>query len=199
MSSLAYDKTTYATNFLYTYDHTGRLLTTTMSINGSSPIVTSNLEYDNLGKLIAENRNGNEMLRTSYAYNIRQWTKSITGNLFSEQLFYNDSHNGNTPQYCGNISAMDWSTGDASNKTRGYVFKYDGLSRLKAANYLEKGSKNDNYSASYSYDWMGNIEWLTRNGMLDDKSYGKIFCKKPTSYTKCSESLVFIGILSSVG
>ena len=30
------------------------------------------------------------------------------------------------------------------------------------------------YSTSYSYDLMGNMESLTRNGLLDDKSYGKI-------------------------
>ena len=167
-------KNTYAMDFLYTYDHTGRPLTTSLSINGSSPILISNLEYDDLGRLVANNRNGKEKLRTCYTYNIRQWTKSITGDLFSEQLFYNDSHNGNATQYGGNISAMDWRAGGIDGKTRGYVFSCDKLNRLKTATYLEDESKSDNYSTSYSYDLMGNIETLTRNGLLDDKSYGKI-------------------------
>ena len=46
--------------------------------------------------------------------------------------------------------------------------------RITSADYYENGKKSDNYSTSYSYDLMGNIESLTRNGLLDDKSYGKM-------------------------
>ena len=167
-------KSDFTTDLAYTYDHAGRLLTTTMSVNNGTPTVISNREYDELGRLVAENRNGNEKLRTTYGYNIRQWTKSIGGKLFNESLFYNESHNGATGLYNGNISAMDWSTGDNTSKTRGYGFDYDNLARLTSANYYENGKKSDNYSTSYNYDLMGNIEALTRNGLLDDKSYGKM-------------------------
>ncbi len=167
-------KGSYVTDMSYTFDHTGRPLTTTMAINGGTPTVISSLEYDNLGRLIADARNGNKKLRTGYAYNIRQWTKSITGSLFSEQLFYNESHNGSVPLYGGDISAMDWSTGDASGKTRGYVFGYDGLNRLKSASYLENGDKSGNYSTTYSYDLMDNMQAMVKNGLLDERSYGRI-------------------------
>ena len=69
---------------------------------------------------------------------------------------------------------MDWSTDDNTSKTRGYSFNYDNLPRLTSANYYENGKKSDSYSTSYSYDLMDNIESLTKNGLLDDKSYGKI-------------------------
>ena len=164
----------FTTDLAYTYDHAGRLLTTTMSVNNSAPTTISSMEYDELGRLVAENRNGNEKLRTTYSYNIRQWTKNIGGKLFNESLFYNESHNGVNGLYNGNISSVDWSAGDNESKERGYGFCYDKLSRLTAANYYEDGKKNGNYSTSYSYDLMGNIESLTRNGLLDDKSYGKI-------------------------
>ncbi len=167
-------KSDFTTDLAYTYDHAGRLFTTTMSINNGTPTTISNMEYDELGRLVAENRNGNEKLRTTYGYNIRQWTNSIDGKLFNESLFYNESYNGATGLYNGNISAMDWNTGDNASKTRGYGFNYDNLSRLTSANYYENGKKSDNYSTLYSYDLMGNIETLTRNGLLDDKSYGKM-------------------------
>ena len=167
-------KSDLTTDLAYTYDHAGRLLTTTMSVNNGSPTTISNMEYDELGRLVAENRNGNEKLRTTYGYNIRQWTKNIGGKLFNESLFYNESHNGSTPLYNGNISSMDWSTSDNNGKTRGYGFDYDKLSRLTSASYYENGKKSDNYSTLYSYDLMGNIETLTRNGLLDDKNYGKM-------------------------
>lgn len=35
----------------------------------------SNLEYDKLGKMVAEKRNGNGKLKSTYAYNIRDWQK----------------------------------------------------------------------------------------------------------------------------
>ena len=127
-----------------------------------------------MGRLVAENRNGNDKLRTTYGYNIRQWAKSIAGELFNESLYYDEGHNGAAGLYNGNISSMDWGTEDYSWKTRGYGFSYDNLSRLTAANYYEDDKKSDHYSTSYSYDLMGNMLTMSKQGLLDDKSYGKI-------------------------
>ena len=167
-------KPAFTTDHAYTYDHAGRLLKTTLSINDGSPVTISDMEYDELGRLTAENRNGNDKLRTIYSYNIRQWTKSIAGELFNESLYYDEGHNGATGLYNGNISSMDWGTGDYYWKTRGYGFCYDNLSRLTAASYYEDGKKSDHYSTSYSYDLMGNMQTMTKQGLLDDKSYGRI-------------------------
>ncbi len=167
-------KNSYATDLAYTYDYSGRLLKTTLSINNCTPMTISNLEYDELGRLIAEKRNGNGKLRTTYDYNIRQWTTAIKGNLFGENLYYDAAHNGATELYSGNISSMDWSTGDNIGKVRGYGFNYDELERLNSATYYEDGKKNDNYSTSYCYDLMGNTQSMTKQGLLDDKTYGKM-------------------------
>lgn len=161
----------YVIDVAHTYDHIGRLRKTTMSINSSKPVTISDLEYDELGRLTAEKRNGNEKLKTTYAYNIRQWIEVIGGKLFNESLYYDNSHNGSDPLYGGDISAIDWNIADT---TRGYGFAYDKLQQLVSANYYEDGKKSDHYSTIYSYDLMGNMQTLVKYGLLDDKSYGKI-------------------------
>lgn len=74
------------------------------------------------------------------------------------------------------ISAIDWSVADESDTygKRGYIFSYDGMSRLTAAGYLENGKRNDHFSTSYKYDFMGNILSLRREGLLNSGNYGTI-------------------------
>lgn len=131
-------------------------------------------EYDELGRLKRNKRNGQPSLQTDYAYNIRSWTKSISSPLFNQTLYYNDSRSGvtNTPCYNGNISGMDW---DISNdKERGYNFSYDNLSRLTCADYLEGNVLSDKFSTSYSYDKHGNMLSLSRSGNQGTTTYGEI-------------------------
>ena len=155
--------------YRYTYDHQNRLLTTTHSLNNGSAVTLASNTYDNLGRLVGKVTGG---ISTSYTYNVRSWLKSITsGTKFSETLFYNESHDGNTPRWGGDISAMDWK---ADSKTRGYVFSYDGLSRLTQASYSENGTGNGHYNTEYTYDKMGNILSLTRYGLRDNNQYGLI-------------------------
>jgi len=97
-------------------------------------------------------------LTVSYTYNIRSWLKTIESSLFNQQLYYNESFDGNTPQYSGNISATQWQS--AGRQKRSYAFEYDELSRLKEARY----SGDANFSTGYSYDRHGNILTLERYG-----------------------------------
>lgn len=147
--------------YKYEYDHEGRLLTTTHQLNDGVKIKLADNEYDELGRLKTNMRNGNAKLKTNYVYNVRSWIKVITNPLFSQTLYYNDKRrNGtlNTPSFNGYISGMDW-TGD-----KGYNFKYDNLSRLTNADYLEKNVVNVKFNTSYSYDKHGNMLTLSRNG-----------------------------------
>ena len=161
---------TYTEQYAYTYDHAGRLLTTTHRLNGNSAVTIRSNSYDNLGRLSSTTRGGT--LTTNYTYNVRSWVSSInSGSLFGETLYYNESHGDNTPSYTGNVSAMEWTTGST---TRGYNFSYDGFSRLTQAVYRENNNANGHYDTQYSYDRMGNITGLTRNGLQDDNSYGQI-------------------------
>ena len=122
------------------------------------------------GRFATTTRGGT--LTVTNGYNLRGWLTSIESTPFREYLYYEQPHNGSTAQYGGNISSMDWKTGD--NILRGYTFQYDGLSRLTGAAYSENGSASTHYGTSYQYDLMGNITGLTRSGLQDDNSYGLI-------------------------
>lgn len=170
-------KSTQTEVYTYAYDHAGRLLTAKHSLNGGSAVTLADNEYDSLGRLKANKRNGIAALKTNHTYNVRSWTKSITNPLFSQTLYYNDkrANSTNTAYYSGNVSAMDWkvnATGD--NIQRGYDFAYDGLSRLTQANYLESSARNTHFNTSYTYDKHGNILTLQRNGQTGVNAYGLI-------------------------
>lgn len=154
-------KTPQTEVYKYEYDSEGRLLSTTHQLNGGVKVKLSDNEYDGLGRLMTDRRNGHANLKTDYGYNVRSWTKSITNPLFSQTLYYNDKRgNGtqNTPVYNGNISGMDWTGG------KGYNFTYDNLSRLTKTSYLENNVGSPKFSTSYSYDKHGNMLTLSRYG-----------------------------------
>ena len=177
---------TLVTEYLYTYDHADRLLSTRLSYNGAEPVMIADNVYDELGRLQSVSRMENPQLMTQYAYNVRSWTTAISSPLFSQQLYYNESHNGSTPQWGGNISAMDWQaemtpTGInpqgaslTAGKHRGYSFSYDGLSRLTQADYHENNTRSNRYDTRYTYDLMGNMLTLQRNGLHDDGEFSII-------------------------
>ena len=157
--------------YTYSYDHAGRLITKTHKLDNNSTVTLESKSYNDLGQLVSNTSNGT--LTTGYTYNVRSWLKTVTtGTLFSEALYYNESHNGNNPCFSGNISAMDWKAPD--NVQRGYRFYYDMLSRLTHAIYLESDVFNGHFSSEYSYDYMGNMLTLKRYGLQDNSSYGLV-------------------------
>ena len=153
-----------------TYDHAGRLTQTTHQANNAGTVTVSANTYDELGRLYSVTRGGN--LTTYYTYNIQSWPKAInTGTLFTESLYYNDSFSGNTPRYDGNITAMAWK---ADSKNRAFRYIYDKFARLDEATYMEDGIANHHFDEDFSYDKMGNIEYLVRHGLRDNNQYGVI-------------------------
>ena len=155
-------------DYNYSYDHAGRLLTVTHSVDGNAPVTLKNNSYDELGRLSADAVNGNGNLRTTYTYNVRSWQKEVESGLHSYHLYYNGS---STPRYNGDISSMDWFKGNVGK----YDFHYDGVGRLEKAEYKTyDGSENSRFNTSYEYDRMGNIISLTRKGLLDDGEYGLV-------------------------
>ncbi|TWV06064.1 RHS repeat-associated core domain-containing protein, partial [Bacteroidaceae bacterium HV4-6-C5C] len=119
-------KATQTETYAYEYDHAGRLLTTKHRLNAGTEVTLADNEYDELGRLKSNKRNGLSNLASSYTYNIRSWLKSSSSPLFNQTLYYNDTYAGSTARYNGNISAMSWKM---SNEipTRGYKFSYDNL------------------------------------------------------------------------
>jgi RHS repeat-associated protein len=162
-------KNTQTEVYAYTYDHAGRLLTTTHQLTDGTtvkPQVTlAENSYDDLGRLKTNKKGGVAGTLATYAYNIRSWTKSITSPLFTETLYYNESYGGSVKQYNGNISAMSWK--QLTEPLRYYAYSYDNLSRLTNANYGEDNSATNRFTTSYSYDKQGNMKTLTRRGNTD--------------------------------
>lgn len=170
-------KDTQTETYTYDYDYAGRLIATRHNLNNENEIVLASNSYDALGRLKSTTSNGNNKLSTSYTYNIRSWTKSITNPLFSQTLYYNDvvkahSYSEYQTSYSGNISGEEWSIlGEAKRSQR---FKYDGLSRLihTAYNGVAVGGT---YNTSYSYDKHGNVLTLARNsgsnGYIDNLTF----------------------------
>ncbi len=149
-------------DYVYTYDHAGRLEKKTHQLtvgNSVKPLtVLVENEYDMLGRLSESRVNGKTSMLCGYNYNIRSWTQRIWHNYFAEDLTYSHS---------GNIKTQEWKQ---AGKTRKYTFDYDGLSRLKSAAYTGDG----NYSTSYAYDKQGNITRLLRYGNTGATTYGVI-------------------------
>lgn len=158
--------------YTYSYDHAGRLMNTTHQVGDNGMVMLAKNAYDDLGRLSQITRHGNLGLQTTYRYNVRSWLQRInTSNLFNMSILYNESSTDRTPCYNGNISGISWKS---DSKSRGYDFKYDGFSRLLSASYRENGTKLSHYDTSYTYDDMGNILSLKRNGLQDGGTYGLI-------------------------
>jgi RHS repeat-associated protein len=168
-----------------TYDHAGRLLKTYHQVNGGSLVMIAKNDYNEIGQLTTKYlHNETSPLQTiNYKYNIRGWLKKINdpsslgSDVFGEELLYNEGLSvlGGTAQYNGNISGIKWHTaGTTTNSTfdsyyQGYGFTYDGLNRLKLANYgyatTSAITRNTNYDVSnLVYDRNGNILSMKQNG-----------------------------------
>ena len=163
----------------HTYDLANRLLQTTYQLNDDAPVILVDNVYDEIGRLKTEKRTGHSKLRTDYTYNLRSWTKGINGPLFHQTLNYQESIDGTTPCYNGNISSMTWkSGGSAATNEMGYRFTYDGLSRMKDAIYGETNTLSINqnrFSEQITgYDKMGNILSLLRYGQTSATGCGLV-------------------------
>ena len=131
--------------------------------------------YDDLGRIVADRRNGTDNLRTGYVYNIRNWMTAIESPLFREELHYTDGTG--TPCYNGNISSISWKAGEEQT-TRGYRFTYDGLDRMKKAEYGEGEqlayNPNRFNEEVTAYDKTGNILGIRRMGQTGAQEYGPV-------------------------
>jgi RHS repeat-associated protein len=142
------------------YDHQGRLSNTYKNINGQGEILLSGNTYNEIGQLLQKKLHSG-LQTTGYAYNERGWLKSVSSSEFSESLNYED---GTSPQWNGNIANQQWGTGSSFPNT--FSYSYDPLNRLISAS-----STGVTMSESLSYDVMGNISQLTRDGSVGNYNY----------------------------
>jgi len=153
----------------YTYDHVGRKLqssqkTGTNAATGNPTVVLSNNSYNETGQLKQKQLHsadgGTSFLhRTKYAYNERGWLKNSSSPEFSMKLGYDTLA---APQYNGNISAQLWGNSYGNQ----FLYGYDRLNRLTTAN-----STGVVMGETLSYDKMGNIQTLNRDGASGSYSY----------------------------
>jgi RHS repeat-associated protein len=184
------------------YDHAGRLVAVTHSVNGSTPVMIVKNEYNELGQLIDKKLhsadNGVTFKQSvDYRYNIRGWLTSINNSklnntssnddlndLFGMELGYtSDLGLGSVPQYNGNIAVITWSNNTIESNVlqRGYAYSYDPLNRLTVASQKQAlvfdtwtgGNYDENIP---EYDLNGNIKALQRKdgsgNTIDNLTYG---------------------------
>lgn len=170
----------------FTYDHAGRLLTQTQTINNGAPELIVNNHYDALGRLLSKDVGGEAasnptyspgLQTVDYSYNIRGWLTGINdsdnlgSDLFGFKLNYNTtSLSDSNALYNGNISETHWSTSN-DHIERHYNYSYDALNRITGAMYSNSGDQlggmlaQEDYSISkIRYDLNGNITNLQRMG-----------------------------------
>ena len=159
----------------YEYDTMERLLKVYFRLDDKEEELVCDNVYDDLGRIVANRRNGTDNLRTGYTYNIRNWMTAIESPLFKEELHYTDGTG--TPCYNGNISSISWKAGEEQS-TRGYRFTYDGLDRMKKAEYgegerlaINPNRFNEEVTA---YDKTGNILGIRRMGQTGAQEYGLV-------------------------
>jgi RHS repeat-associated protein len=160
----------------YTYDHSGKVLKQTQTINGSAIEVIAENHYDELGRLDRKEVGGNPLAKlqvVDYKYNIRGWMTDIndianlgTKDLFAFKIRYNTPTSG-TALFNGNISQTEWKT-KSINPTNNlvstkYSYNYDALNRIISAT-----DNTGNYNLTYvAYDKNGNITTLNRKGAIN--------------------------------
>ena len=143
----------------YEYDNAGRPVKTYHTHNKGERILLSESVYDDLGRL-QEKRRHNDMDTVRYEYNIRNWVSAIKSRSFVQKLYYDTgSGSGFVPRYNGNIAGIGY---EQNGHSYNYLFLYDGLNRLTAANSYDKTGGSIPYSELYEYDRMGNITYLER-------------------------------------
>ncbi|MBE7178515.1 MAG: RHS repeat-associated core domain-containing protein, partial [Mucilaginibacter polytrichastri] len=152
----------------FVYDHMGRAIDHTQSINNQTPVLLARNTYNEVGQLLTKQLHGTSggfLQQTDYTYNERGWMTGMndpaaitTSKAFGMQLTYNT---GGTPQYNGNISTMSWQsrvpqTGGLTQQLQSFAYTYDALNRLTLANYTTP-TKVGYFNEGMSYDKAGNM------------------------------------------
>lgn len=160
----------HAETYRYVYDHAERLTKVTHQLDGNQAVPLSENTYDGLGRLQSKMFHGKPGLTTTYSYNIRNWTTGISGNAFTQTLYYNTGDAG--ALYNGNVCQMEYRLG--AGLLQRYYYSYDGLNRLLSADYVDAYISIQGRSPDYServldYDKQGNIRRLQRFGKIGNR------------------------------
>ena len=158
----------------FAYDHAGRMVSATASLNGGSAGSVS-YGYDALGRLSSRQFGPEEgVLTETCAYNVRGWLARQNSDKFDMKLRYQDPALGGAARYSGDISEWEWQHKEGDHPVDTYAFAYDGLGRLLGATHYEGTAATDRYTEKgITYDRNGNILTLSRHtgGVASDYCY----------------------------
>ena len=166
MEHILADTVAFTEKYEYAYDHAGRLVATYHTLNDGERKLLSANTYDELGRLSRVDEGNVSNLTTTYAYNIRNWITAISNGVCCQKMYYNEKRDkvNSVPQWNGNLSSYSWNS-------KSYDYSYDANDWLKSAYSTEMdGGKTVEglYDTSYSYDSMGNLLSIQRNGVNTD-------------------------------
>ncbi|SEK54599.1 DUF6443 domain-containing protein [Parapedobacter koreensis] len=153
----------------YEYDHRERLVNTWKTFNTGARTLVSRNGYNEVGQLRTKGlhsiNGGSTFGQTvTYSYHPRGWLRYTHSGHFKQLLRYEDTTANR--QFNGNISRQAWQHGTSG--TQHYTYTYDKVNRLLA------GSGSNNRSEAITYDVMGNIQGLTRDGAAMAYEYSPV-------------------------
>ena len=156
----ATEEETFQEYYDYTYDNWDRLVRVRHRLEKkgipSTWTTLSDIQYDAVGRMAADNRTGDPMLKTSFSYNVRSWKTEISGPGYTEEMFYEPSEEEKqinpSREWSGNISSTDehYNTGSYHHE-----YEYDALSRLVSSSIKQGGLTS--LEETFSYDDHTNI------------------------------------------
>jgi len=151
---------TFQEYYDYTYDNWDRPVRVRHRLEKkgipSTWTTLSDIQYDAVGRMVADNRTGDPMLKTSFSYNVRSWKTTIAGPGYTEELFYEPGEEekqiNSSREWSGNISSTDehYNTGFYHHE-----YGYDALSRLVSSSIKQGGFTS--LEETFSYDDHTNI------------------------------------------
>ncbi len=153
----------------YEYDYANRLIEELIALNGKPPLPLSSMRYT-AKEQIAERGLGG-FLPINYQYLPNRFLTNINSRVFSQQLFYDQPFdNSAITRRNGDISTQVWS--HIGGDTSLYHYEYDFKNQITSADYYNPSdpSQDGSYSSDYSYDPLGNLLTINRNGPTTNKS-----------------------------
>ncbi|MEM7370925.1 MAG: DUF6443 domain-containing protein [Bacteroidota bacterium] len=192
----------------FCYDHLGHVIRVTQQNNNDPEIVLAAESYDPFGRLVEKNLHdtdgsGTALQSIDYAYNIRGWMTDINevtpgdcqsnnpeNDLFRFRLHYDDAFAdasltySNKALYNGNISWVEWQTGDDCT-TKAYAYSYDQADRILNAQYAQTACQQAGPSGAWACpwdmpqlnssipDWRSNYSFDLNGNLLSLQRYGK--------------------------
>jgi hypothetical protein len=178
---------THSVRATSTYDHTGRVLEQTQSVDGQPAKPLAAQQYNELGQVQSKALDGG-LQTVDYRYNIRGWLTQLNDaqlgsdstDLFGMELSYECGFL--QKQFNGNIAGQRWQARRGQRRERAYGYMYDGVNRLLQGDYIARAGgdvswaqptggawtlERDNYRFwTANYDANGNLLELRRRGLV---------------------------------